>query len=385
MNRNLEAEFPALLDRVYLNTAAESAYMVSHKDAMIRYAEQKAIGEPGRVALAGVESRCRELAAELLHVTPAEIAFLASTARGIDVALKSISWQPGDNVVVTDLDYPTNGYAAQMLQRQGVEMRVLSTGGWVDLGALAARIDSRTRAVVVSLVSFKTGFTFDLAALGELVHRKGALLVVDAVQAAGVLPIHAEHCDFLCAGAYKWLLGTHGISIFYVSKRLFPDIHPPYVAWRGVTDFFDPKRFERYELWPDARRFEEGMPNYLGLTVLENALKLLLAFGVENIAAHVRPLVDRLYAGVQELGLTPLTPADPAQRAGIVSLAAPRCGEVTARLKERQVYVWGRDNRLRLSVHLYNDAADIETALAELAQARDLFDSAGAPASGLSS
>jgi cysteine desulfurase/selenocysteine lyase len=373
VNPALLQQFPGISGCTYLNTAAESAFMASHEEALMRYATQKTRGEPGRVALQDVESRCRELAARLLHVSPAEIAFLASTARGMDVALKSIRWQPGENVVLTDLDYPTNGFAAQLLQEQGVEMRVLTTVGRVDLDALDSLIDNRTRAVMISLVSFKTGFAFDLEAVSRCVRRKGALLVVDAVPAAGVLPIHAEQCDFLSAGTYKWLLGPHGLSIFYVNRRLLPDVVPPYVAWRGVTDIFDPLRFERYELLPDARRFEEGMPNYLGLMCLENALAFLLDQGDEQIVAHVEPIVSRTYDGLIELGITPLTPAAPRERAGIISFSAPRCAEIAGRLKEQDIYVWGKDSRIRISAHVYNDMDDVEHLLSGLADLRELL------------
>lgn len=373
MNPALTEAFPALQTRTYLNSAAESAFMASHETVLLRYAAEKAVGEPSRPALAATEARCRALAAQLLHVSPEEIAFLASTARGIDAALKSLDWRPGDNMVLTDLDYPSNGYAAQLLRRQGVEMRLVPTNGRVDLGQLDERIDSRTRVVVASLVSYKTGFTFDLPALGELVHRKGALLLVDGIQAAGLVPIYAEHCDFLTAGTYKWLLGAHGLGIFYVNRRLLPSIHPPYVAGRSVVDIFDPQRFERYDLLPDARRYEEGMPNYLGLMVLENALQFLLAFGIENVTAHVRPLVDRLYTGLREMGLEVLSPADPAERAGIISIAAPHCGEVMALLKERNVFVWGKDGRVRMSAHLYNDMTDVERCLSELDRLQSLL------------
>ena len=356
--------FPALDGRTYLNTAAEGLIGTPQADAMARYAADKALGEPGRAACAVIEQRCRERAAQLLGVESDEIAFVASTARGIDAVIQSVDWRRGDNIVLSDLEYPTNAYAAIKLQERGVEMRVVAArGGAIALEDLADRLDARTRVVVASLVSFKSGFRFDLDALADVVHDAGAWLLVDAVQALGATPVDATRADFVVAATYKWLLGSHGIAVLCVNRRLHERIAPPYVGWRGVVDIFAPDRFSRYTLHPDARRFEEGMPNYLGLYVLDSALELLGRIGIDAIAEHDSRLAGRLLDGYARLGVEPLTPADPAERAGIVAIEHPSCAEIARRLAERQVFAWGKDGRLRVATHLYNTEADVDAYL----------------------
>jgi selenocysteine lyase/cysteine desulfurase len=124
-----------------------------------------------------------------------------------------------------------------------------ATGGAVDLGQYTALINSRTKLVSVSQVSYKTGAQIPfLAALSQEAHRAGAVFCVDATQALGRVPVSIEGVDFLVASAYKWLLGIHGMGVAYVSPELRDRLAPGAVGWYSVTDIFTPDRFERYEL-----------------------------------------------------------------------------------------------------------------------------------------
>jgi cysteine desulfurase/selenocysteine lyase len=363
----VRAEFPGTAAAVYLNTAAESLFMASHREALDRYADRKSLGAAGREACAVVEGHCRELVGQLFRVSPADIAFLASTSRGLDVAIKSIDWLAGDNIVLADSEFPSTAFAAVHLSPLGVERRLVrSQLGLVPPSTFAEQIDDRTRLVVASLVSYKNGFKIDLPRLAEVAHAHGALLFVDAVQAAGAVAIDATAADFLCAGTYKWLLGAHGLATFYVNPSVAERIRPPYVAYRGVEDLFAADRFERYTLLPDARRFEEGMPNYLGLHVLENALTFLLDIGIDTISEHNARLVEQVMSGLLGLGIEPLTPQDPVSRGAIVSFATSRDAEIADGLARAGIGVWGRDGRVRIAPHLYNTAEDIDLFLHHL-------------------
>ncbi|TKA01177.1 aminotransferase class V-fold PLP-dependent enzyme [Actinacidiphila oryziradicis] len=361
-------QFPGTSSGVYLNTAAESLFLGSHMQALNNYALRKNLGSRGRDACAQVESHCRTLVGELLSVDSRHVAFLASTSRGLDAVIKSISWRPGDNIVFAESEFPSTTFAAVHLASAGVERRVVrGQDGLVPTDSYAARIDERTRLVVASLVSYKNGFMVDLPALAAAAHERGALLFVDAVQAVGAVPVQAGVADFLCAGTYKWLLGAHGLAIFYVNPDVLDQLTPPYVAYRGVTDLFAADRLERFELMPDARRFEEGMPNYIGLHVLENALEFVLSVGVEAIAAYNAELVAVAMQGLADLGVELLTPRQPERRGSIVSFATACDAEITRRLAERGVSVWGRDGRVRIAPHLYNTVADVEAFLHHVA------------------
>jgi len=372
VEHNFLEDFPGLVGRTYLNSAAESLFMASHEAALQRYARAKALGEPGRPRFYAVEDACRQAMAALMGVTAADLAFVGSTSRATNAALHAVPWQRGDNLVVNDLEFPTLIYAARHLERRGVEVRLLRhQQGSLSLDDVAAVMDHRTRMVGVSAVSFLSGFRWDLAALADLVHDRGALLLVDAAQALGAIPVPASQIDFTVACTFKWLLGSHGLAVLCVHPRL-RDLDPDYVSWKSVRDLFAPDRMERYHLWEDARRFEEGMPNYPALYVLENALDYLSTLGPPAIATKIERLATRAYEGLSGQGWDLLTPAEPAARAGIVAFRDPSAKGMVAALRERNVYVWGGEGRVRLSAHAYNSEAEIDQFLAELAAVRPI-------------
>jgi cysteine desulfurase / selenocysteine lyase len=372
VERNFLTDFPGLAGRTYLNSAAESLFMASHEAAFQRYARAKALGEPGRPQFYAAEDACRRKMAALLGVTPADVAFVGSTSRGTNAALHAIPWQRGDNLVVNDLEFPTLIYAARQLERRGVEVRLLRhRDGALTLDQVAAAMDGRTRLVGVSAVSFLSGFRWDLEALARLVHDRGALLLVDAAQALGAFPVPAAQIDFTVACTFKWLLGCHGLAVLCVNPRL-KDLLPDYVSWKSVRDQFAADRLETYHLWEDARRFEEGMPDYSALFVLDNALDYLASLGPAAIAAKIERLASRAVEGLRAQGWDLLTPAEPKARAGIVSFREPSARGIVAALRERNVFVWGGEGRVRMSAHVYNSDADIDRFLADLGAVRPI-------------
>ncbi len=358
--------FPGAKSSVYLNTAAEGLFGNHHNMALQRYGRDRTLGERGRRAHTQVEANCRQLAAELLGAGEDEIAFVASTSRGLDAAVESLRWTPGDNIVVSDSDFPGSGYIARKLAARGTEVRVATGHEGPSPEDLACLVDDRTRVVLIALVNWKTGYRHDLLRVAEIAHSHGAILVVDAAQALGAVPIDCAAIDFLAASAYKWLVGLHGIAVMYVNRRLNAATVPNYVGWRGVVSIFESSPFGSYELHEDARRFEEGMPNYPSMYGLECSLELLRVLGMENVAAHNAKLTQQLLDGLADIRTNVLTATDPARRASIVVLETPWAAEIASTLALRRIHVWGKDGRLRVAPHYYNTSADIERLLAAL-------------------
>jgi selenocysteine lyase/cysteine desulfurase len=352
---------------IYLNTAAEGLVLKSHDAAVASYFEAKSRGSRGRSALAETEQRTRVLFANLISASASEIAFVASTSRGLDAAIKSILWKAGDNIVLADSEFPSALFAAALLEREGVETKLVAyRDGAVHESDIVRSITDRTRLVVISLVSFKTGQRMDVATISEAAHGKGALVFVDAVQALGCIPVSPQGADFLCAGTFKWLLGSHGLAALYVAPRAADWCRAPYAAYRSVTQLFPP-HYRVFSLHADARRYEEGMPNLLGISVLESALLNLETVGIVNIERHNRALADRLRGGIRSLGLRLLCPDDTTPRASIVAFEFAQHDVIARELEAIGTTVWAGDGRVRLSPHLYNTRADIDTALEQLA------------------
>jgi len=331
--------------------------------ALARYAADRAQGTVGRDALLATETACRASVARLLACASDEVALLSSTTDALNAVLHSLPWSPGDNLVVTDLEFPTALIACLHLGRRlGVEVRVVRhRGGRIDPELLAERIDTRTRLVVVSHVSYRSGYRCDVASLARLAHERGALIFVDAAQSLGAVQVHVGDVDFLASCTFKWLLGSHGLAVLYCRRELVRELTPTHVGWRSVSDHFSVARTLRYELLGDARRFEAGMPNFEAVYALHDALVLLLdEVGMDWVEERVLDLSGRAVAGLGAIGVPLLTPDMAAERAGIVTFEAVDSLAIGAALEARGIVTWCRDGRVRVSPHFYNTAGEVD-------------------------
>ena len=348
-------------ERAYLLTAGEGLAPVEVLDATRRYFEDKPGGTAGRRAQEAVERECRAGLAALMGVEPDEVGLLGSASEGINAVYALVDWRPGDNVVVPvdDLEFPSVILPALRRERDSIEVRRVPHEEWdirpEEIGAL---VDERTRLVFLSHVSYRTGTRIDLERAAALARKRNpeTIVAVDATQSLGVVPVPARACDFLVATACKWLLGPHGVGVFFWNRQRRPNAEPAGIGWYSVVDDL---QFP-YDLKPDAARFELGGPNMLGIYALNEGVRLLNEVGVERIERHVLTLGSRLREQLDALGLLLMTPADPARRAGIVAWADPDCAATAARLTEEGIAVTGSSGRIRAAVHLYSSADEVD-------------------------
>ena len=360
-------DFIGLDDQVHLCAGGETPALKSHQDAVARFFRDKARGEDGRDQFEETYLKCKKRAGRLFNVSPEEIAFLSSTSEGVNLLAHALDWEPGDNVVVADVEFPSDVLPWTRLERLGVELRLVRHRNWqVSVSDLESHIDSRTRVVAVSLVSFLTGQRQLLHELSRAVRSTGAILSVDATHAAGVVPVEAGLADFVMSSCYKWLLGAHGVSIFYWNRSRLPDLNPPFLGWHTPATLTGWRHPTRYEPRPDAGRFEPGNPSWISVYILENALSYLSRVGVPEIESYVLDLSEKVLHGLAELGLEIMTPSRPQERAGNACFVAPREKAVMRWLDDRGILIWGDSQRIRVSTHLYNTADDVEAFLETL-------------------
>lgn len=351
---------------LYLNSAAEGLALASQPEAWLRYAEAKATGSRGRGEFDAIEREARSSFARLLGSGAEDIAFVASTSRGLDIAIKSIDWQPGDSFVTMDTEFPTTLFAAELLQTRGVDVRVVpSRDGRVYESDIVSAIDPSTRLVALSVVSFKTGQHLQFTDITRAAHAVGALVFADAVQALGAVEVSVGDVDFLCAATFKWLLGAHGVAVFFASQRAQDSLATPYVGYRSVAELF-PGAGTPFRLHTDARRFDEGMPNFGALSIASTALQLFDELGVAAMVEHSASLARRLRAGLIELDIEYLCPDETMPRSPIVAFECVDFAEVGSRLAELGTTVWARDGRVRVAPHVYNTDAEVDLFLEQL-------------------
>ena len=360
-----KSDFIGVEGRVHLAAGGETPFLKSHVEALTRYAHDKSDGMPGRGRQLATHNRARERAAALLGVPTDEVAFLSSTSEGVNMVAQTIDFKPGDNVVVETIEFPSDVYPWLLQQQNGVEVRFVGTGFEVPPGALEAAIDSRTRAVALSHVSYLTGVRHDLKSVADAAHAVGAIFIVDASHSLGAVPVDAQVADFLFSCCYKWQLGTTGIAVGYWNRQRQPDWAPKVAGWFSAKPAGGEGELHRHEYAPrdDAMRMTLGNPSLSGAYVVDNGFAYIQEVGIEKIEAHVLELTARLREGLVELGLEVLTPAEPSRRAGNVCIARADGSRFAELLAEKGVVVWEADGRVRYSAHLYNDSDDIDRAI----------------------
>jgi cysteine desulfurase / selenocysteine lyase len=312
----------------------------------------------------------RKLSAGMMGADLEEIAFVANTTAGINFVAEGFPWQPGDNIVTREDEFPANQYPWLHLADRGVETRRLPVeGGRLGLDQLAAAIDHRTRIVSLSWVAYSNGWRHELAEIVKLVHDRGALVFLDAIQGLGVFPLDVKKTpiDFLAADGHKWLLGPEGAGVFYLRREHLKLLRPVGVGWNSVKNEHDFHKIN-YDLKETAERYEGGSQNVAGLLALRASLGLLAQYPAESIARRVLEITDYACRRLTELGAVVLSDRQAEHKSGIVSFELPGRDPVAIRRRcfEQKVILSCRAGRLRISPHAYNDESDIERLVAAI-------------------
>lgn len=354
----------------HLASGGESPMLKSHHDAIERFFAHKAQGEMARTHLEETYQRTKGKVGQLLSVEPDELAFLSNTSDGVNLLAHAIDWRAGDNVVIADVEFPSNILPWTRFAELGVEIRIVRHRDWqIHPEDVEAQIDQRTRVVAMSHVSYFTGQRQDLALFSSMVRNSNAIFLVDATHAAGAVSVAANYADILVCSCYKWLLGVHGAGIFYWNRERVPHLEPPFLGWNSMETITSWNAPTDYTLKSTADRFVPGNPSFLSIYVLENALDHLLEIGVSQIEEHILALSEQLWTGLHEQGWPLMTPQASKQRAGNVCFEAPNIGDVTQQMAQKGILIWGSYGgvtRVRVSTHLYNDQEDVQRLLTAL-------------------
>lgn len=361
-------DFPSLQGRTYLNTAAESIPPLCVGQALEAYWQDKLRGMAGREGhFAAVES-CREISAQMLGLTPAEVSFCSCSSEAYNLLASALDLTSSDEVVVTDLDFPAGATPWLRAARPPVVRLWQAQAGELIATDLLPLLNEKTRLVQVSLISFYNGHRIDWPALHEAVrtHAPNALISVDITQAFGRVDLDCPGADILISSTHKWTLGVHGGCIIGIPVHNASRLTTHAGGWYHLENAFEADRFDRAITKNGALSFSVGMPNFAALYALNAALRYVAAVGIPAISAHADPIVRTLCDGLLDLGLTPMCPLHDDRPTGIVAFMHPRSAELHAALESENVHVMHSAGRIRLAVHGYNTVEDIKHALAVL-------------------
>lgn len=361
--------FPVLEELVHLNHAGVAPICGAAAAALRGYADHGERFGPHRSGWQKRIARIRETAAALVHARgPHEIAFVPNTSTGLALVAEGLDWRPGDDVVITSIEYPANRYPWQHLQRRGVRLIEVAPDehGRIHPDDVIDAITDRTRVVAISHVQFSTGQRIALEEIGETVHRAGGYLCVDAIQSVGAIPVDVQALgvDFLAADGHKWLLAPEGAGIFYCHEDLVELLRPAVVGWMNMVDatnFLD----YRFEFERDARRFEPGSFNVPGILALGASIDMLLETGIERVWESLEAVTAHLCERLTAKGYRIYSPRDEAsERSGIVVFEPPAgkppVEQIVGELEKQGIVIVVRGGRLRASPHFYNTIAQMD-------------------------
>jgi selenocysteine lyase/cysteine desulfurase len=349
----------------YLDHAAVAPLSAGAMAALAHWADDAGLNGSANYPAWSKQIRdLRQLSAQMIAADPEEIAFVGNTTAGINFVAEGFPWQPGDNVVTRADEFPANQYPWLHLADRGIETRRISVeNGRLELDRLAEAIDHRTRIVTLSWVAFSNGWRHELDEIVKLVHDRGALFFLDAIQGLGVFPLDVKKTpvDFLAADGHKWLLGPEGAGLFYARREHLKLLRPVGVGWNSVKNEHDFQKIA-YDLKDTVERYEGGSQNVAGLLALLASLELLVRFPAEAIARRVFEITDYACRRLESVGAVVLSDRSAEHKSGIVSFELPGRDPNAIRRQcfERDVILSCRAGRLRISPHAYNDESDID-------------------------
>lgn len=364
------AEFPLDDKLIYLNHAAVSPWPRRTREAVSRFAEENTrLGSQHYLDWLALEQRLRTRLATFINA-PSEddIALLKNTSEGLSVVAQGLDWSPGDKVVSSDQEFPSNRIVWASLAPRGVELIQvdLDTASSPEDALMQACVPG-TRLLAISSVEYASGLRLDLERLGRFCQEHAILFCVDAIQSVGAcaVDVQAAHIDFLAADGHKWMLGPEGLALFYCRASLREQLTLYQHGWHMVEHHHD---FERQDWQPaaSARRFECGSPNMLCIHALDASLSLLEELGLAQVERRIVELSTMIMDAVDaQPALDRITRREPGRYLGIVTF---RHREVPAstlypRLMQNRIMCAQRGGGIRFSPHFYTDPDKIEQAI----------------------
>jgi len=367
MNETLRALFPVTKCAIYLNHAAVSPPPLKTIEAI--QSQLRDVSENGSVNFrnwVAVKERARQLVAGMLGARPEQVAFMRNTSDGLSTVANGLDWRPGDNLVTFRHEFPSNIYPwLRVRDAFGVEVRMCEErDGRMDLEELIGLIDGRTRLVAISHIQYASGFRADLERIGRAARSHDALLVVDIIQALGVVPIdvESEWIDIAAAACHKWLLTPEGVGLLYLSERARERIQPTLVGWISVPDPEDYSNFEQG--WNRGTlAWETGTGPAALIHGLEASLNLLIDTGVSSIQVYLETLTDHLCEKLRNTDYQVVSSRRSGEKSQIVCIrhtAGLTSMDLYAHLKKRNIITAPRSDRLRISPHFYNSFEEID-------------------------
>lgn len=376
---NIRSHFPGAASSIYFDTASRGLIPTEAKTVIDEQIDHRIRGDIQKPKMFETIDRVRNLYADLIHAAPHEIAFTKNVSEGLNIVAAGLPWKAGDNVVLCpQLEHPSNIYPwLNLKSRLGIEVKaVKSTDGHMPVEDMIKAIDSRTRVVTCSFVTFAPGLRSDIQRLGEYCDKRNVMLLVDAAQGIGVLDIDVGKTPIsaMSVSTQKGLLALYGMGFLYVREKWAERIEPPFLS-RFSVDLGGAHEAtggsDNYALMPGARRFEVGNYNFIAATAVEPGLNLINKVSTPAIERRVLGLGERMIEGLQRIGIPVFSPEPGVHRGHIVAIGDAIGGQhdttdnaamqsLYDEFSENGIRITIRRGLLRVSCHFYNNEDDVD-------------------------
>jgi selenocysteine lyase/cysteine desulfurase len=360
--------FPIFERLVYINSCSQGALSDAVRESYSEYLrdwEEK--GAPWEYWVERTEA-ARNVFAGLINAEPDEVAVTASLSAGVSALASGLRYGSRSKIVTTELEFPTVGQIWHAQESRGARVVHAHPDEFQRV------IDDDTAVVSITHVSYRTGEMIDAKRIADLAHQRGALVLLDAYQSAGSVPIDVKELgvDFMAAGTVKYLLGSAGLGFFYCRRELWERAWPTATGWFADQDIFA-MDIHDYSPSPTARRFQSGTPPIPSIYAGIAGIELMQEIGIEETREHVLHLNAHLVAGIDELGGTVVTPRERDRHGALICVKSNDVNELVAALGHWGIVTSERDSNLRISAHAYNSLEDVDLVLEALAGHRELL------------
>ncbi len=369
ISKDVRGEFPELDHLVHLNSAAISLIPMRSRRALEEgLKDSELANEKWQENREKREYRTRINIAKMINASHTDIGIVTNTSEGINIVAQGIDWKKGDNVVLTDVEFPGNVLPWMYLEKRGVSVEIIKTEYGSDpTEKIFSAVNEKTRVVSVSFVGWIDGFKYNLDDIGRFCYERNIILAVDAIQGLGAMKIDVQssNISFLSAGGFKWLLSPPGVGFMYINKSLLPQIEQKYAGY--LSDASEAEDFNfKMNLKKDIMRFRLGSINYPGIAAFEKSLEMILELGIDEIQNHILELNAYAANKLKEKDYFIISALEPENRSGILTFGGKNIHEKYDRLIEKNIITSYRREWIRISPHFYNNEDDINRFLEEM-------------------
>jgi selenocysteine lyase/cysteine desulfurase len=361
--------FPIFEQRVYINSCSQGALSDAVRASYEQYlADWDEYGAPWEYWVERQEA-ARAAFAGLVNAAPDEVAVTTSLSAGVSALASGLRFARRSKVVLTDWEFPTIGQIWHAQEARGARVVHVTP----TLEEFDRVVDDDTLLVSITHVCYRNGAMVDVPKIVELAHERGALVLLDAFQSIGSLPVDVKELgvDFLGAGVLKYLLGSAGLGFFYCRRDLVERVWPTQTGWFADENIFAMDHTD-YSPAHTAARFQSGTPPVPAIYAGIAGIELMQEIGIASTREHVNKLNEHLVAGVDELGAAVATPRE--LHGALMCVKSTDSRALVAALDAEGIVTSERDGNLRVSAHCYNTVEDVDAVLAALRKHRHLLD-----------